>query len=198
MPIPRNIYGVSKLAAENLCELFARRAALPCIILRTSRFFPEEDDAITVRRDFGDANLKVNELLYRRADLADVGSAHLRAMQLPPGIRFGRYIVSATTPFTRDDVVALGKDASAVVRRRIPGYEPEYRRRGWALPPAIDRVYSNEVARTELGWQPHYDFRTALDRIEHGQGISQPSGTDSRLQRLRYPGAIRLNRKTPP
>ena len=36
----RNIYGVSKLAAENLCELFARTRGLPAIVLRTARFFP--------------------------------------------------------------------------------------------------------------------------------------------------------------
>src|SRR5580765_8211001 len=39
-PIPRNIYGVTKTAAEDLCELFHRRHGHPCLILRTSRFFP--------------------------------------------------------------------------------------------------------------------------------------------------------------
>ena len=28
-PVPRNIYGVTKLAAESLCELFARKERLP-------------------------------------------------------------------------------------------------------------------------------------------------------------------------
>src|ERR687897_1214116 len=41
VPAPKNIYGVTKLAAENLCELFYRIRRLPCLILRTSRFFPE-------------------------------------------------------------------------------------------------------------------------------------------------------------
>ena len=43
-PVPRNIYGVTKVAAENLCELFHRLHRLPCLVLRTSRFFPEPDD----------------------------------------------------------------------------------------------------------------------------------------------------------
>jgi len=80
VPVPKNIYGVTKLAAENLCELFRRKSGLPCIILRTSRFFPEEDDDRAKRRAYDDANLKVNELLYRRADIEDVVSAHLLAM----------------------------------------------------------------------------------------------------------------------
>src|SRR6187399_2571291 len=43
-PVPKNIYGVTKVAVEDLCELFAHKQRLPCIVLRTSRFFPEEDD----------------------------------------------------------------------------------------------------------------------------------------------------------
>ena len=41
---PRNIYGVSKLAAEHLCRMVHDATRLPIIILRTARFFPEEDD----------------------------------------------------------------------------------------------------------------------------------------------------------
>src|SRR5438270_14042182 len=37
-PVPRNIYGVTKTAAEDLCELVWRDHGLPCLILRTSRF----------------------------------------------------------------------------------------------------------------------------------------------------------------
>jgi hypothetical protein len=41
---PRNIYDVTKLSAEHLCRLFHEIRGLPVVILRTSRFFPEEDD----------------------------------------------------------------------------------------------------------------------------------------------------------
>ena len=41
------------------------------MILRTSRFFPEADDRDDVRTAFGDANVKVNELLYRRVDIEE-------------------------------------------------------------------------------------------------------------------------------
>src|SRR3954468_16634055 len=75
-PVPRNIYGVTKRAAEDLCELAYRDSGLPCLILRTSRFFPEGDDRDDVRTAYADANVKVNELLYRRVDLEDVVSAH--------------------------------------------------------------------------------------------------------------------------
>jgi UDP-glucose 4-epimerase len=78
-PVPRNIYGATKTAAEDLCELIHRDHALPCLILRTSRFFPEADDRDDVRAAYDDANVKVNELLYRRVDLEDVEPAVIRS-----------------------------------------------------------------------------------------------------------------------
>ena len=84
MPVPHNIYGATKTAAEDLCELVHRDHGLPCLILRTSRFFPEGDDRDEVRDGYDDLNLKVNELLYRRVDLADVVEAHLLALERVP------------------------------------------------------------------------------------------------------------------
>ena len=81
-PIPKNIYGVTKTTAEDLCSLFFRNTSMPCIVLKTSRFFPEEDDAKRQRDQFEDANLKVNELLFRRADIADIVTAHRLALHL--------------------------------------------------------------------------------------------------------------------
>ena len=168
-PVPKNIYGVTKVAAEDLCELVHRGARLPCIILRTSRFFPEADDNAAVRQAYDDTNTKVNELLYRRVDVEDVVSAHLLALEKASAIGFGRYIVSATTPFSVEDTPALRVDAPAVVRRLLPEYEEIYARRGWTMFAGIDRVYVNTLARTELGWRPRYDCARALACLAAGQ-----------------------------
>ncbi|HZU40762.1 MAG TPA: NAD(P)-dependent oxidoreductase [Solirubrobacteraceae bacterium] len=168
-PVPRNIYGATKTAAEDLCELIWRDHGLPCVILRTSRFFPEPDDRDEVRAAYEDLNIKVNELLYRRVDIADVVSAHLRALDRAPAIGFGRYLISATTPFTQDDLAALRHDLPAVVRRHHPGYEDVYAARGWRMFPSIERVYVNERARRELGWSPVRDFAHALDCLRAGE-----------------------------
>ena len=174
VPVPKNIYGVTKLAAENLCELFHQRSALPCIILRTSRFFPEEDDDKAARQTYEDANMKVNEFLYRRADIEDVVSAHLLAMQKASTIGFGRFIISATSPFTRDDLRELRTDAPAVVKRHAPCYEAEYRRRGWSMVPSINRVYVNDLARARLGWQPRYDFSRIIQDLRASEDFRSP------------------------
>ena len=170
-PVPRNIYGTTKVAAESLCELFQHKQRLPTIVLRTSRFFPEEDDLKSSREAFEDANIKANELLYRRVDIEDVVDAHLLAIARAPALGFGRYIISATTPFTRDDLLQLREDAPSVVARYAPDYAAEYARRGWRMFPGIERVYVNERARAELGWRPRYDFAHALQRLAAGQDL---------------------------
>jgi nucleoside-diphosphate-sugar epimerase len=174
VPRPRNIYGVTKTAAEDLCELVHAEHGLPVIVLRTSRFFPEGDDNDDVRTSFSDANVKANEYLYRRVDVADVADAHLRAMEQAARIGFGRYIVSATTPFTPGDLAELRQDAPAVVRRLFPGYEAEYARRGWRMFPSIGRVYVNARARADLGWSPRYDFAAVLAALASGADPRSP------------------------
>jgi UDP-glucose 4-epimerase len=172
--VPRNIYGVTKTAAEDLCELFHRSHGLACLILRTSRFFPEADDRQATRQAYDDDNVKANEYLYRRVDLEDVANAHLLALEKAPAIGWGRYIISATTPFLPDDLFDLRVNTPLVVRRRVPDYEAEYARRAWKMFPSIDRVYVNERARRDFGWRPRYDFRYVLDCLRVGADPRSP------------------------
>jgi UDP-glucose 4-epimerase len=171
---PRNIYGVTKTAAEDLCELAQAEHGMGVIVLRTSRFFPESDDNDEVRAAYADGCVKANEYLYRRVDVADVAAAHLLAMERAAEIGFGKYIVSATTPFTPADLAGLRDDAPAVVRRLFPDYEAEYARRGWRMFPSIGRVYVNARARADLGWTPRHDFRTLLDALKSGEDPRSP------------------------
>ena len=172
--IPRNIYGVTKKAAEDLCELFSRSRGLPCIVLRTCRFFPEVDDDPEISQRYENLNLKVNEYLYRRLDLADAVDAHILAAEQAPAIGFRRYVVSATSPFEPQHLLRLRTDAPAVVRGLFPDYEEVYRQRGWRMLPGIDRVYVNYRARQELAWQPRFDFRHILDRLRRGDDVFSP------------------------
>ena len=171
VPVPKNIYGVSKLAAEHLCELFAKRHRLPVVVLRTSRFFPEADDDPQMRSAFAPDNAQANELLYRRVDIEDVVAAHLLALQAAPRLNFGRYIISATTPFEPTDMVDIRLHADRVVQARFPVCSELYAARGWRLFERIDRVYVNSGAREALGWQPRYGFQHVLDSLLTGSDI---------------------------
>jgi nucleoside-diphosphate-sugar epimerase len=180
-PIPKNIYGVTKVAAEDLCQLFHRNQKLACLVLRTSRFFPEGDDVPAMSAAYDDANLKTNELLYRRVDIEDVASAHLCALERAQALGFAKFIVTATTPFTPDDAAELGRDAPAVLARRVPEYREVYARLGWRMLPALDRVYDNTRARRLLGWHPKHDFASALRRLaaggEHRSALAREIGS---------------------
>lgn len=167
-PVPKNIYGTTKLMAENLCELFCRERGLAVVVLRTSRFFPEDDDDPAMRSAYSLDNAQANELLYRRLDIADAVSAHLLAVERAPKLGFGRYIVSATTPFELRHLAALSRDAAGVVRELYPDCEQLYAARGWRLFPEIDRVYVNARARRELGWHPEFDFAHVLRSLRDG------------------------------
>ncbi len=173
-PVPKNIYGATKIAAEQLCELFARRDRMPVVILRTSRFFPEADDNEDIRGAYQTPNMQVNELLHRRADLSDIVSAHMLAAERAPSLGFGCYIVSATTPFSTDDLAELRREAPAVVSRMFADAPEIYARRGWKMFPTIDRVYVNAAARDALGWQPRFGFSEALEALRTGQDFRSP------------------------
>ena len=161
-------HGVTKTAAEDLCVAPPRpRTSLrdPADVAVLS----EDDDHAETRTAYDAMNPKVNEYLYRRVDIEDAVDAHLLALEHAPAIGFARYIVSATTPFSREVTAELRTNAPRVVARRAPGYEDEYARRNWRMLPTIDRVYVNERARTELKWRPRYDFEYILGRLRAGE-----------------------------
>jgi len=180
VPIAKNIYGATKTAAEDLCRLFHRNHGLPCVVLRTSRFFPEDDDEAARRDAFTRDNLQVCELLYRRVDLADVVAAHFLAIERAPEIGFDRFIVSATTPFMRNDLARLRSDPSGVLDHRVPGWREVFEDCGWRMFGEIERVYSSAYARDRLGWKPEYDFARALEdhaaRRDHRSPLARAIG----------------------
>ncbi|MCB1693625.1 MAG: NAD(P)-dependent oxidoreductase [Pseudomonadales bacterium] len=168
-PVPKNIYGVTKLAAEGICHLVHKRHGLPVVILRTSRFFPEEDDNAAIRAKYSDDNIKANEYLYRRVDVQDVVDAQLCAAARAPEIGFGRYIITATTPLKQRDLRRLRGNAPEVVAQYVPHYRDVYQELGWQMFDDIERVYVNERARVELGWSPQFDFAGIVRRLARGE-----------------------------
>ncbi|MCA6123875.1 NAD(P)-dependent oxidoreductase [Bradyrhizobium sp. WSM 1704] len=160
---PRNIYGITKLAAEGLCRLFSKDHGLNCAVLRTSRFFPEDDDTI---RDIHGENLKATELLYRRLTVEDAADAHVAALERISG--FEVFVISAPTPFARSDVAALKTDAAAVIARYFPDAPDLFARRGWRLPTSIGRIYDAGKAERLLGFHAATDFAAVLGALRSG------------------------------
>ena len=161
---PRNIYGVTKLAAEELCRLFNHLHQLPVVVLRTSRFFPEEDDMAHAIVQSGE-NTKANEFLFRRLSVEDAAEAHVVALARAREIGFDTFIISATTPFSREDCRTLIIDAPSVVGRYFPEYRRLYAAHGWTMFDAIDRVYDSSRAARVLGFTCQTNFREVLDEL---------------------------------
>src|SRR4051812_41181723 len=165
---PRNVYGATKLEAERLCRGAHERHGLAVLILRTSRFFPEDDD--THKAPSGE-NLKANELLHRRLTVEDAADAHLVALDKAPALGFGTVILSAPPPFAESDAEALIEDAPAVIARYFPEAPRLYAERGWTLPPFIDRIYDPSRAERLLGFRCRTDFASVLDALAAGRDL---------------------------
>jgi UDP-glucose 4-epimerase len=162
---PRNIYGATKLAAEHLCRLQHEANGLAVVVLRTGRFFPEDDDT---HSDPSGENIKANELLNRRLTVEDCADAHLAALARAPEIGFGTYIVSAPPPFSSVDAEPLIENAPEVIAHYYPDAAELYARAGWRLPEHIDRVYDPSRAERELGFRARTDFAAVLQALRDG------------------------------
>jgi UDP-glucose 4-epimerase len=164
-PAPRNIYGVTKLAAERLCREFHGAHGIDIAILRTGRFFPEEDD--THRAPSG-PNIKANEFLNRRLTVEDAAEAHVVALEKASGLGCETFILSAPPPFVREECGALMRDAPAVIALHFPDAGALYAAAGWSLPARIDRVYDPSKAERLLGFRCRTDFAAILAALRAG------------------------------
>ena len=71
-------------------------------------------------------------------------------------------------------MAGLRSDPSSIVARQFPNFDEIYSTRGFRMFESIDRVYVNEKARRELGWQPTYDFARVLEQL----ASKAPIGSD--------------------
>lgn len=145
-PQPRDIYDETKLEAERLVA--AAGGSMTCTSLRMSRCFPEPAELMATYR------------LHRGIDRRDVAEAHALALgrEGPPAT----YIISAATPFQRDDAGELLRDAPSVIERRCTGLIERMAARGWAPPTSIERVYDASLAARDLGFHPRFGIDACL------------------------------------
>ncbi len=161
-PVPKSIYHRTKLEAECLLENMTS-SELAVRVLRMSRSFPEPGDVMATYR------------LHRGIDIRDVADAHMAALT-NGGANFQRYIISAATPFTKQDCQALAIDAASQIRLRAPDLADAFEQRGWSLPNSIDRIYDSSQAERALGWQARFGFGEVLAQMDRRSLEILPAG----------------------
>jgi UDP-glucose 4-epimerase len=143
-PNPEDIYDLTKLEAERLCQE-ASKAGVDTIVLRISRCFPEPD------------HLQVFYRLYRGVSARDAAEAHWLAVSSALS-GTDVFIVSADPPFRRSETKALFDEPWTVIDRRFPGASRLFERMKWEKPSSIDRVYVIDKAKRLLGYRPQDNF----------------------------------------
>lgn len=161
LPRPHSPYGVTKLAAEHLCGLYAEVHGVPTVALRYFTVYgPRQRPDMLMHRLFEDARDErpvpifgdggqVREFTY----VGDVVRANTRAAaaDLPPGTVMN--VAGGTETTVRnviDEVGGLvGHPVAVDPQPPKPG---DVRRTGGAI----------ERARTLLGWEPEIDLATGL------------------------------------
>jgi nucleoside-diphosphate-sugar epimerase len=161
VPRPRDIYDITKLAAEQLCAAAAWAHGMTCLSLRVSRFFPEPPRLMAEYR------------LYRGVDVRDAAAAHLLALDAALAPRtFDAFNISAHSPLSRDQLHQLKHRADRVLRAQFPWIESAFERRDWKLPTSIDRVYVTEKAERVLGYRPQHGLVQYLQEFApRGEGL---------------------------
>ena len=160
LPRPVSPYGVTKLAGEHLCRLYAQSAGVPTVSLRYFTVYgPRQRPDMAFHR-FVRAHLVGHPVtVYDDGDqtrdftfVGDAVAANLLAIDR--GVPGGVYNVGGGSRVSVNDVLGIIGEITGrpvVVRR-------EERQRG----DVRDTHASTELARSELGWEPRTGLREGL------------------------------------
>ena len=152
-PNPRDIYDITKLTAELLCQDYFEKEGIETTVLRVSRFLPENENTKAIHR------------LYRGLDERDGAMAHLLTLE-KTFKTFEIYNISNESPFQKADLEALIHNPKEVIEQYYPNIEQIFKQKNWVFPTKIDRVYSIEKAKKELGYQPINNFDSFINKIK--------------------------------
>lgn len=142
---PRDIYDITKQAAEQLCKDFFYKEGLQTSVYRVGRFLPEE------------ANLEANHRLYRGLDERDGAEA----LYLALGHNFKEFEIfniASSSPFSKNDLKILKDNPKEAILKLYPEAEAVYAAKNWTFPKSIDRVYVTEKAKSFFGYLPKFTF----------------------------------------
>ena len=152
---PGDVYGWTKLAGEELCQLYGRTHGIPSVGLRFGMFVPEPFFRYGIR------------LLYGGVDTYDVVRSVLISIDAltAGGLTWGSFNVESAVPFQDQDADQLARDPLPVLDRYYPGASQLLRERGVEALAPITVTYPMDHARQVLGFEPRCNFEQWLDEL---------------------------------
>ena len=152
---PRDIYGYTKVAGEEMCRLYGREYGIPSVGLRYGMFVPEPFVRYGIR------------LLYGGVDARDVARAVMASLEaLAAGrIHWGTFNVESVVPFTEEDGPQLHEDPLPVLDKYYPGATDLLRERGVESLSPIREYYPMKHAAEVLGFHPRCNFDRWLESL---------------------------------
>ena len=163
MPLtPADVYGASKVAAEEMSRYFARRG-LSGVSLRYGMFVPEPFDHAGIR------------FLYGGVDERDVASANVMALQLlltsPAGTHLGAFNIESSVPWDGSDLLRLVESPLVAIGRHWPDAAALLAAKHVAPWGPITEYYDIARARDVLGWRPRWGFNEYLNALRDGRNV---------------------------
>lgn len=161
--LPGDVYGATKVLAEELAAYYDRAHGVRGIALRFGMFVPEP---------FAHAGIR---FLYGGVHPDDVALAVIAALDAladrPPGI-FTAYNVMSAVPYDGEDAATLPRDPMVAVRRHWPD-APRLLAEADAAPwGPVSEWYPIAKAARELSWRPLCGFDTFLDELRAGESTT--------------------------
>ncbi len=153
--LPTDVYGASKVLAEELGRYNGRIGRMRVVALRFGMYVPASFEHYGFR------------LLFGGVDERDVAHSVLVALDHDPDGGFDAFDIMADTPFVQADARAMHDDPVAVLERHWPGCTEVFERRGidprehiWAR-----FLWPVEKAKRVLGYRPRWGFAKFLDAL---------------------------------
>ena len=152
---PGDIYGLTKVAGEEMCRYYGREHGIPSISLRFGMFVPEPFFRYGIR------------LLYGGVDVRDVAQSVIAALgALAAGrVSWGAFNVESLVPFSSDDGPELRRDPLPVLDRYYPGARTLLRERGVERLKPIEHYYPMRRIEDQLGFRPQHNFDGWLEDL---------------------------------
>ena len=161
---PTNLYGLTKVLAEDIARYHGDAGAISTVALRLGMFVPETFERYGFR------------LLFGGVDDRDVAAAVLLALDHRPAGGFDAFDVMADSGLAESELPRLGSDLPGVLDEHWPGVASLARERGLDLGSLVwgRRVYPVDHAREVLGYRPRYDVAGFLDALRRDDAAYYP------------------------